>query len=148
MDVLLNNEGIVSYASIYLLKLQPCDFTKLSLQLSLLMDDEVRSRLMAEDSMFFEMSLTREISDMSMSRLYYELLPVCLNSLVTLIQNGIVRSENNVLSLLPKGIDIYEESKTIESLRLNDIHKSVPRIIQLTTQYGAVDLLKTLMIAI
>lgn len=54
MDSLLNNEGLVSCIAYQILKERPCDFSKLSILLSLLMDDQIRAYVMCKDSLFLK----------------------------------------------------------------------------------------------
>lgn len=103
MDNLLNNEGLVSCVAYQILKERPCDFSKLSILLSLLMDDQIRAYVMCKDSLFFEDSIFRNERPEFLERIYLEMLPVCLNSMVILIQNYIVETDNNVLKLTEKG---------------------------------------------
>ena len=76
------------------------------------------------------------------------MLPVCLNSMVILIQNYIVETDNNVLKLTEKGRAFAEDISFIGSRRLENISKDVPFIIQLTENYSAADLFKSLKLSV
>lgn len=148
MDNLLNNEGLVSCIAYQILKERPCDFSKLSILLSLLMDDKIRAYVMCKDSLFFEDSIFRNERPEFLERIYLEMLPVCLNSMVILIQNYIVETDNNVLKLTEKGRAFAEDISFIGSRRLENISKDVPFIIQLTENYSAADLFKSLKLSV
>lgn len=148
MDNLLNNEGLVSCVAYQILKERPCDFSKLSILLSLLMDDQIRAYVMCKDSLFFEDSIFRNERPEFLERIYLEMLPVCLNSMVILIQNYIVETDNNVLKLTEKGRAIADDISLIGSRRLENISKDVPFIIQLTENYSAADLFKSLKLSV
>lgn len=148
MDNLLNNEGLVSCIAYQILKEKPCDFSKLSILLSLLMDDQIRAYVMCKDSLFFEDSIFRNERPEFLERIYLEMLPVCLNSMVILIQNYIVETDNNVLKLTEKGRAFAEDISFIGSRRLENISKDVPFIIQLTENYSAADLFKSLKLSV
>ncbi len=148
MDSLLNNEGLVSCIAYQILKERPCDFSKLSILLSLLMDDQIRAYVMCKDSLFFEDSIFRNERPEFLERIYLEMLPVCLNSMVILIQNYIVETDNNVLKLTEKGRAFADDISLIGSRRLENISKDVPFIIQLTENYSAADLFKSLKLSV
>lgn len=148
MDNLLNNEGLVSCVAYQILKERPCDFSKLSILLSLLMDDQIRAYVMCKDSLFFEDSIFRNERPEFLERIYLEMLPVCLNSMVILIQNYIVETDNNVLKLTEKGRAFADDISLIGSRRLENISKDVPFIIQLTENYSAADLFKSLKLSV
>ncbi|WP_297224278.1 hypothetical protein [uncultured Prevotella sp.] len=148
MDSLLNNEGLVSCIAYQILKERPCDFSKLSILLSLLMDDQIRAYVMCKDSLFFEDSIFRNERPEFLERIYLEMLPVCLNSMVILIQNYIVETDNNVLKLTEKGRAFADDISLIGSRRLENISKDVPFIIQLTENYSAAELFKSLKLSV
>lgn len=148
MDSLLNNEGLVSCIAYQILKERPCDFSKLSILLSLLMDDQIRAYVICKDSLFFEDSIFRNERPEFLERIYLEMLPVCLNSMVILIQNYIVETDNNVLKLTEKGRAFADDISLIGSRRLKNISKDVPFIIQLTENYSAADLFKSLKLSV
>lgn len=148
MDNLLNNEGLVSCVAYQILKERPCDFSKLSILLSLLMDDQIRAYVMCKDSLFFEDSIFRNERPEFLERIYLEMLPVCLNRMVILIQNYIVETDNNVLKLTEKGRAFADDISLIGSRRLENISKDVPFIIQLTENYSAADLFKSLKLSV
>lgn len=148
MDNLLNNEGLVSCVAFQILKERPCDFSKLSILLSLLMDDQIRTYVMNQDSLFLEDSIFRNERPEFLERIYLEMLPVCLNSMVILIQNGFVETDNNILKLTDKGLSLAEDVSFIGSRRLEKINKDVPFITQLTENYSAADLFKALKLSV
>lgn len=148
MDNLLNNEALVSCVAYQILKERPCDFSKLSILLSLLMDDQIRTYIMHQDSLFLEDSIFRNERPEFLERIYLEMLPVCLNSMVLLIQNDFVETDNNILKLTEKGKALVEDVSFIGSRRLEKIKKDVPFIIQLTENYSAVDLFNALKLSV
>lgn len=148
MDNLLNNEALVSCVAYQILKERPCDFSKLSILLSLLMDDQIRTYIMHQDSLFLEDSIFRNERPEFLERIYLEMLPVCLNSMVLLIQNDFVETDNNILKLTEKGKALVEDVSLIGSRRLENIKKDVPFIIQLTENYSAVDLFNALKLSV
>lgn len=148
MDNLLNNEGLVSCVAYQILKERPCDFSKLSILLSLLMDDQIRTYIMHQDSLFLEDSIFRNERPEFLERIYLEMLPVCLNSMVLLIQNDFVETDNNILKLTEKGKALVKDVSFIGSRRLENIKKDVPFIIQLTENYSAVDLFNALKLSV
>lgn len=148
MDNLLNNEALVSCVAYQILKERPCDFSKLSILLSLLMDDQIRTYIMHQDSLFLEDSIFRNERPEFWERIYLEMLPVCLNSMVLLIQNDFVETDNNILKLTEKGKALVEDVSFIGSRRLENIKKDVPFIIQLTENYSAVDLFNALKLSV
>lgn len=148
MDNLLNNEGLVSCVAYQILKERPCDFSKLSILLSLLMDDQIRTYVMHQDSLFLEDSIFRNERPELLERIYLEMLPVCLNSMVILIQNDFIETDNNILKLTEKGMALAEDVSFIGSRRLENIKKDVPFIIQLTENYSAADLFKALKLSV
>ena len=148
MDNLLNNEALVSCVAYQILKERPCDFSKLSILLSLLMDDQIRTYIMHQDSLFLKDSIFRNERPEFLERIYLEMLPVCLNSMVLLIQNDFVETDNNILKLTEKGKALVEDVSFIGSRRLENIKKDVPFIIQLTENYSAVDLFNALKLSV
>lgn len=103
---------------------------------------------MCKDSLFFEDSIFRNERPEFLERIYLEMLPVCLNSMVILIQNYIVETDNNVLKLTEKGRAFADDISLIGSRRLENISKDVPFIIQLTENYSAADLFKSLKLSV
>lgn len=148
MDNLLNNEALVSCVAYQILKERPCDFSKLSILLSLLMDDQIRTYIMHQDSLFLEDSIFRNERPEFLERIYLEMLPVCLNSMVLLIQNDFVETDNNILKLTEKGKALVEDVSFIGSRRLENIKKDIPFIIQLTENYSAADLFNALKLSV
>ena len=148
MDNLLNNEALVSCVAYQILKERPCDFSNLSILLSLLMDDQIRTYIMHQDSLFLEDSIFRNERPEFLERIYLEMLPVCLNSMVLLIQNDFVETDNNILKLTEKGKALVEDVSFIGSRRLENIKKDVPFIIQLTENYSAADLFNALKLSV
>lgn len=148
MDNLLNNEALVSCVAYQILKERPCDFSKLSILLSLLMDDQIRTYIMHQDSLFLEDSIFRNERPEFLERIYLEMLPVCPNSMVLLIQNDFVETDNNILKLTEKGKALVEDVSFIGSRRLENIKKDVPFIIQLTENYSAVNLFNALKLSV
>lgn len=148
MDNLLNNEGLVSCVAYQILKERPCDFSKLSILLSLLMDDQIRTYVMNQDSLFLEDSIFKNERPEFLERIYLEMLPVCLNSMVILIQNDFVETDNNILKLTEKGRALEEDASLIGSRRFEDINKDIPFIIHLTENYSAAELFKALKLSV
>lgn len=148
MDNLLNNEGLVSCVAYQILKERPCDFSKLSILLSLLMDNQIRTYVMNQDSLFLEDSIFRNERPEFLERIYLEMLPVCLNSIVILIQNDFVETDNNILKLTEKGRALEEDASLIGSRRFEDINKDIPFIIHLTENYSAAELFKALKLSV
>ncbi len=148
MDNLLNNEGLVSCVAYQILKERPCDFSKLSILLSLLMDNQIRTYVMNQDSLFLEDSIFRNERPEFLERIYLEMLPVCLNSIVILIQNDFVETDNNILKLTEKGRALEEDASLIGSRRFEDINKDIPFIIHLTENYSAAELFNALKLSV
>lgn len=103
---------------------------------------------MHQDSLFLEDSIFRNERPEFLERIYLEMLPVCLNSMVILIQNDFVETDNNILKLTEKGMALAEDVSFIESRRLENIKKDVPFIIQFTENYSAADLFKALKLSV
>lgn len=148
MKNLLNNEALVCCIAYQILKEYPCDFSKLSLLLLLLMDDDIRKTIKQREDLFFEYSILKKERPEFLERIYLEMLPVCLNSMVILIQNDFVETDNNILKLTEKGLSFENEIMTVKSKRFKHISKDISCIIQTTANYTAVDLFKTLKISV
>lgn len=148
MKNLLNNEALICCIAYQILKEYPCDFSKLSLLLLLLMDDDIRKTIKQREDLFFEYSILKKERPEFLERIYLEMLPVCLNSMVILIQNYIVETDNNVLKLTEKGRALADDISLIGSRRLENISKDVSFIIQLTENYSAADLFKSLKLSV
>lgn len=148
MNNLINNEALVGCVAFQILKLCPSDFSKLSIQLMLLMDDNIRNSISRNNCLFFEESIFRDERPETLDRLYLEMLPVCLNSLVILIQDGLVESEANILSVTDKGLSLSEEILSIHSQRLAEINTHIPHLVGLTANYSATELFKALRLSV
>ena len=103
---------------------------------------------MNQDSLFLEDSIFRNERPEFLERIYLEMLPVCLNSMVILIQNDFVETDNNILKLTEKGRALEEDASLIGSRRFEDINKDIPFIIHLTENYSATELFKALKLSV
>lgn len=148
MDKLLNNEALVCCIAYRILKECPCDFAKLSILLTLIMDDSIRQSIMHRDSLFFEETVFKRDRAEAIDRIYLEMLPICLNSIVILIQEGLIETENNIMQLTEKGAKMAGDIQSINSYRLKEISGCTSQLISMTYQFTAADLFKTLKLSV
>lgn len=124
MDRIYNNEALVGCVILMLLKDCGMDIARLSVVVSLLVNDKIRSRL----SHHREESLSKNIrscyASLTLNRIYQEMLVIEINSLVMLSQADLVLIEKEIITLTDKGTDLVKNMRQVTSLRLKEIMKA------------------------
>lgn len=121
MDRLYNNEAIVG--SVILLLLNDCDMdmARLSIVVPMLINDKIRNRLSKHKDNPIMDDIKHCYVDLTLNRVYQEMLIIEINSLVMLSQADLVLVTRNRISLTTKGKDVIKEIRKTDSKRLRGI---------------------------
>ena len=121
MDRLYNNEALIGYVVLLLLKVSDMDITRLAIVVPLLVNDKIRNRL----SKYKENSLLENVqhcyASLTLNRIYREMLIIEINSLVMLSQADLIFIKKSKISLTEKGGEVIRNIRQVNSNRLKGI---------------------------
>lgn len=121
MDRIYNNEALIGYVILLLLKASDMDMARLAIVIPLLVNDKIRNRL----SKYKEKSLLENVRDcyvsLTLNRIYQEMLIIEINSLVMLSQADLIFIKKSKISLAEKGAEALKNIRQVNSNRLKGI---------------------------
>ena len=121
MDRLYNNEAIVGSVILLLLNDYDMDMARLSIVVPMLINDKIRNRLSKHKDNPIMDDIKHCYVDLTLNRVYQEMLIIEINSLVMLSQADLVLVTRNRISLTTKGKDVIKEIRKTDSKRLKGI---------------------------
>lgn len=144
MDRLYNNEAIVGSVILLLLNDNDMDMARLSIIVPMLLNDKIRNRLSKHTGNPILDDIKHCYADLTLSRIYQELLIIEINSLVMLSQADLVLVTKNKISLTIKGKDVIKEIRKTDSKRLRGILIAYNLILNRITPINTEQLYKSL----
>ena len=121
MDRLYNNEAIVGSVILLLLNDYDMDMARLSIVVPMLINDKIRNRLSKHKDNLIMDDIKHCYADLTLNRIYQEMLIIEINSLVMLGQADLVLVTRDRISLTNKGKDVIKEIRKTNSKRLKGI---------------------------
>lgn len=121
MDRLYNNEALIGYVILLLLKASDMDMTRLAIVVPLLVNDKIRNRLSRHKENSLLENVQHCYTSLTLNRIYRELLIIEINSLVMLSQADLVFIKKNKISLTEKGGKALKNIRQVNSNRLKGI---------------------------
>lgn len=121
MDRLYNNEALIGYVILLLLKASDMDMTRLAIVVPLLVNDKIRNRLSKHKENSLLENVQHCYTSLTLNRIYRELLIIEINSLVMLSQADLVFIKKNKISLTEKGGKALKNIRQVNSNRLKGI---------------------------
>lgn len=121
MDRLYNNEALVGYVILSLLKKGDMDMARLAIVVPLLVNDKIKNRLLKHQDESLSENIRCCYASLTVNRIYRELLIIELNSLVMLSQADLVLIKKEKISLTEKGDEVLKDIHQVNSNRLKRI---------------------------
>lgn len=144
MDRLYNNEALLGYVILLLLKEGDMDMARLAIAVPLLVNDKIRNRL----SKHKEKSLLDNVlycyASLTLNRIYQEMLIIEINSLVMLSQADLVFIKKSKISLTEKGVEALRNIRQVNSNRLKGILIAKNSVLNRVNKMSTEQLYKTL----
>lgn len=144
MDRLYNNEALLGYVILLLLKVGDMDMARLAIVIPLLVNDKIRNRL----SRYKDDSLLDNVrycyAGLTLNRIYQEMLIIEINSLVMLSQADLVLIKKDKISLTEKGGEVLKDIRQVNSNRLNGILTAKNSILNRVNKMSTEQLYKAL----
>lgn len=147
MDRLYNNEAIVGSVILLLLNDYDMDMARLSIVVPMLINDKIRNRLSKHKANLIMDDIKHCYADLTLNRIYQEMLIIEINSLVMLGQADLVLVTRDRISLTNKGKDVIKEIRKTNSKRLKGIQIVYNLILNRITPINTEQLYKALNIS-
>ena len=144
MDRLYNNEAIVGSVILLLLNDYDMDMARLSIVVPMLINDKIRNRLSKHKDNPIMDDIKHCYADLTLNRIYQEMLIIEINSLVMLGQADLVLVTRDRISLTNKGKDVIKEIRKTNSKRLKGIQIAYNLILNRITPLHTEQLYKAL----
>ncbi len=144
MDRLYNNEAIVGSVILLLLNDYDMDMARLSIVVPMLINDKIRNRLSKHKDNLIMDDIKHCYADLTLNRIYQEMLIIEINSLVMLGQADLVLVTRDRISLTNKGKDVIKEIRKTNSKRLKGIQIVYNLILNRITPINTEQLYKAL----
>lgn len=144
MDRLYNNEAIVGSVILLLLNDYDMDIARLSIVVPMLINDKIRNRLSKHKDNLIMDDIKHCYADLTLNRIYQEMLIIEINSLVMLGQADLVLVTRDRISLTNKGKDVIKEIRKTNSKRLKGIQIVYNLILNRITPINTEQLYKAL----
>lgn len=143
MDRLYNNEAIVGSVILLLLNSGDMEMARLSIVVPMIINDKLRNRLSRyTDNTIVEVKHC--YADLTLNRIYQELLIIEINSLVMLSQADLLLVTKDKISLTDNGKEVIKEIRKNNSKRLKRIQKAYNLILNRVNQVSTEQLYKSL----
>lgn len=143
MDRLYNNEAIVG--CVILLLLNSCDMEMARLSIVvMIINDKLRNRLSRYTDNTIVENVKHCYADLTLNRIYQELLIIEINSLVMLSQADLLLVTKDKISLTDNGKEIIKEIRKNNSKRLKRILRAYNLILDRVNQVSTEQLYKSL----
>lgn len=144
MDRLYNNEAIVGSVILLLLNDYNMNMARLSIVVPMLINDKIRNRLSKHKNNTIMDDIKHCYADLTLNRIYQEMLIIEINSLVMLSQADLVLVTRDGISLTNKGKDVIKEIRKTNSKRLKGIQIAYNLILNRITPINTEQLYKAL----
>lgn len=144
MDRLYNNEAIVGSVILLLLNDYDMDMARLSIVVPMLINDKIRNRLSKHKDNLIMDDIKHCYADLTLNRIYQEMLIIEINSLVMLGQADLVLVTRDRILLTNKGKDVIKEIRKTNSKRLKGIQIVYNLILNRITPINTEQLYKAL----
>lgn len=145
MDRLYNNEAIVGCVILLLLNSCDMEMARLSIVLPMIINDRLRNRLSKhKDDNTVAEDIKLCYADLTLNRIYQELLIIEINSLVMLSQADLLLVTKYRISLTDNGKEVIKEIRKNNSKRLKRIVKAYNLILNRVNQVSTEQLYKSL----
>lgn len=144
MDRIYNNEAIVGSVILLLLNDNDMDMARLSIVVPMLINDKIRNRLSKQKHNSIIDDVKHCYADLTLNRIYQEMLIVEINSLVMLSQADLVLVTRSTISLTNKGKDVIKDIRKTDSKRLKGILIAYSLILNRVTPINTEQFYKSL----
>lgn len=144
MDRLYNNEAIVGSVILLLLNSGDMEMARLSIVVPMIINDKLRNRLSKHKDKTVAEDIKQCYSDLTLNRIYQELLIIEINSLVMLSQADLLLVAKDRISLTDNGKEIIKEIRKNNSKRLKRIVKVYNLILKRVNPVSTEQLYKSL----
>lgn len=144
MDRLYNNEAIVGSVILLLLNSGDMEMARLSIVVPMIINDKLRNRLSKHKDKTVAEDIKQCYSDLTLNRIYQELLIIEINSLVMLSQADLLLVAKERISLTDNGKEIIKEIRKNNSKRLKRIVKVYNLILNRVNPVSTEQLYKSL----
>lgn len=144
MDRLYNNEAIVGSVILLLLHRGDMNMARLSIVVPMLINDKIRNRLVKYKDNTIAENIKYCYADLTLNRIYQEMLVIEINSLVMLSQADLLLVTKDKISITNGGKDIIKEIRKTKSKRLKSILIVYNLILNRVNQVSTEQLYKSL----
>lgn len=144
MDRLYNNEAIVGSVILLLLNSGDMEMARLSIVVPMIINDKLRNRLSRYTDNTIVENVKHCYADLTLNRIYQELLIIEINSLVMLSQADLLLVTKDKISLTDNGKEVIKEIRKNNSKRLKRILKVYNLILNRVNQVSTEQLYKSL----
>lgn len=144
MDRLYNNEAIVGSVILLLLHRGDMNMARLSIVVPMLINDKIRNRLAKYKDNTIADNIKYCYADLTLNRIYQEMLVIEINSLVMLSQADLLLVTKDKMSLTNGGKDVIKEIRKTKSKRLKSILIVYNLILNRVNQVSTEQLYKSL----
>lgn len=124
MDRIANNESLLVYAILNILKKDISQVAKLYLVVIMSVDKAIRGR-MARYTNYSDMVKAESEFDQALNRKFLEMQPVFLNAMTMLLLSGKVEIEDDRLELTSDGAYMADDIQTIEGVVVGEVKSAV-----------------------
>lgn len=144
MDRLYNNEAIVGSVILLLLHRGDMNMARLSIVVPMLINDKIRNRLVKYKDNTIAENIKYCYADLTLNRIYQEMLVIEINSLVMLSQADLLLVTKDKISITNGGKDVIKEIRKTKSKRLKSILIVYNLILNRVNQVSTEQLYKSL----
>lgn len=144
MDRLYNNEAIVGCVILLLLNSCDMEMARLSIVVPMIINDKLRNRLSGHKDNTIAENAKQCYADLTLNRIFQELLIIEINSLVMLSQADLLLVTKDRISLTDNGKEVIKEIRKNNSKRLKRILKAYNLILNRVKQVSTEQLYKSL----
>ena len=144
MDRLYNNEAIVGSVILLLLNTGDMNMARLGIVVPMLINDKIRNRLAKHKDNTIAENIKHCYADLTLNRIYQEMLVIEINSLVMLSQADLLLVTKDKISITNGGKDLIKEIRKTKSKRLKSILIVYNLILNLVNQVSTEQLYKSL----
>lgn len=144
MDRLYNNEAIVGSVILLLLNTGEMNMARLGIVVPMLINDKIRNRLAKHKDNTIAENIKHCYADLTLNRIYQEMLVIEINSLVMLSQADLLLVTKDKISITNGGKDLIKEIRKTKSKRLKSILIVYNLILNRVNQVSTEQLYKSL----
>lgn len=144
MDRLYNNEAIVGSVILLLLNTGDMNMARLGIVVPMLINDKIRNRLAKHKDNTIAENIKHCYADLTLNRIYQEMLVIEINSLVMLSQADLLLVTKDKISITNGGKDLIKEIRKTKSKRLKSILIVYNLILNRVNQVSTEQLYKSL----